>query len=216
MEDTFPILNPAIAAYLDGIQPTSDPILREMEAYGIGCNFPCLGPLCSRMLYMLASMTSARRIFELGSGFGYTMFWMAKALPSDGVVIGTEYEQSNIDLANEYFRRGGLIEKTDLRKGDALDILESESGPFDLIYNDIDKHDYPRVIELAKLRLRTGGLLISDNALWSGKVTDQAITDNETVGVRAYNDTVSADPDFATTIIPIRDGLSVSLKTGSM
>jgi len=212
MPEQDAILNPLIGDYLGAMSGPVDPILEEMARHGEERDFPYLGPLCARILHMLVRTSGARRIFELGSGYGYTMYWMAKALPDDGVVIGTEFDQTNIDVAKEYFRRGGLAAKTDLRKGEALEVFTRETDPFDLVFNDIDKEQYPRVIELAKPRLRRHGLLISDNVLASARVVDQSINDPQTRAIREYNRRLADDPDFVTTIIPIRDGLSVAVK----
>jgi predicted O-methyltransferase YrrM len=206
------ILNPLIGDYLESVAGPVDPLLEEMARHGKERDFPYLGALCARILHMLVRTSNARRVFELGSGYGYTMYWMAKALPHDGLVIGTEFEQSNIDIANEYFKRGGLTVKTDLRRGEALEIFAGEPGPFDLIFNDINKDQYPRVIEMAKPRLRRHGLLVSDNVLASARVVDASANDPQTAAIREYNERLASDPDFITTIIPIRDGLSVALK----
>jgi caffeoyl-CoA O-methyltransferase len=209
------ITDPGIHSYLEKIRPASDDILREMETLATERNFPCLGAQCARILYQLVLMSGAKRIFELGSGFGYTVYWMAKAMPADGLVIGTDSDPANVAAANEFLRRGGLSEKTDMREGDALTLLAADDGPFDLIYCDIDKESYPEALELSKARLRPGGIFAADNLLWSGRVADPAIDDNETEAIRVFTTKLYDDPDFFTSIIPIRDGMSLSIKTGA-
>jgi predicted O-methyltransferase YrrM len=209
------ITHPTMHQYLEDVRPPSDDILQEMEATAIERGFPYLGAQCSRILYQLAKISGAKRIFELGSGFGYTMYWMAKAVPADGMVIGTDSDPENCAAANDFFRRGRIADRTDIRCGDALQLLAPENGPFDLVYCDIDKESYPEAFEMSKPRLRPGGILIADNVLWSGRIADPSVADDETEAIREFTRRIFADPDFFTTIIPIRDGMSISVKTGS-
>ena len=212
MGKSVDITHPLIHAYLERVRPASDPILREMEREAERRGFPCLGAQCSRLLHLLVRASNAKRIFELGSGFGYTMYWMAKALPPGGKIIGTEGDPHNVEQARDYFRRGKLTAKTDIRCGDAMSIFGKERGPFDLIFCDINKHEYPDVIPLAKRKLRRGGLLVADNILRDGRVLDQSVQDEGTRGVRTFTRRLYADPGFFTTIVPIRDGMLISVK----
>ncbi len=215
MADDFKITNPAVHAYLERVRPEPDPVLTEMGQLAESRNFPYLGIQCSRILHVLVQTSSAKRIFELGSGFGYTMYWMAKAMTDGGVVIGTENSKSNVNEANEFFKRGGIEDRTDMRFGDALTILEEESGPFDLMFCDIEKDEYVRALELAKPRLREGGLFVADNLLRGGKVVDPQINDQATECIRAFTQLIYHDPDWFSIIIPMRDGLSVSVRMPS-
>lgn len=208
------ITHPAIHDYLEQNRPLSDPVLREMEGYGRAQNFPSLGAQCGRLLYALVAISGAKRVFELGSGYGYSMYWMAMAMRDGGMVIGTDSNPDNATAAREYFREGGLLGKTDLRTGDAVSIFAAESGPFDLVVCDIDKHQYPEVFELAKRRLRPGGMLVADNVLWSGRILDLAESDRATNGIREFTRLIFSDPGFFSVIIPIRDGISLSIKAG--
>jgi predicted O-methyltransferase YrrM len=208
------ITHPAIHAYLEANRPPSDPTLRAMEEYGLKRSFPFIGPQCGRVLSALTAISGATRIFELGSGFGYSMYWMAKAMTGGGLVIGTDRDPRNAASAWEFFRQGGLLARTDLRTGDATGLFAAETGPFDMVVCDIDKEQYPEVFELAKPRLRRGGILVADNLLRGGKVTDLSLNDPATAGIREFTRRIFADPDFFSLIIPIRDGLSISVKTG--
>ncbi|MFQ5893485.1 MAG: O-methyltransferase [Nitrospinota bacterium] len=160
------------------------------------------------LLTFLVRAIGARTVLELGSGFGYSAFWFAQALPPDGHLVAIEADPENNRLAQTYLSRAGLDGRVTLKTGDAI---EHEPGPFDIIFNDINKDAYPEIPAKALPRLRTGGLLISDNALWGGGVTGPA-SDTWTAGVQAYNRLVASDPTLLTTIVPIRDGVSVSLK----
>lgn len=214
MTDDFHITHPDVHAYLERERPPSDDILREMEQLAEERSFPCLGAQCGRILHQLVRMINAERIFEMGSGFGYTMYWMAKAMRPGGVVIGTDSDPTNVATAKDFFRRGGILERTDMRGGDALQVFATEDGPFDLVFCDIDKESYAEALDLVKPRLRVGGLLLADNLLWSGRVTDPSENDSATEAIRDFTRRLFADPGFFTTIIPIRDGMSISIKTG--
>ncbi|MBI5868378.1 MAG: O-methyltransferase [candidate division Zixibacteria bacterium] len=208
------ITHPAIHDYLELNRPPSDPVLQAMEEYGRAQNFPSLGAQCGRLLYALVAISGAQRVFELGSGYGYSMYWMAKAMSDGGMIIGTDTNPDNAASAREYFRQGGLQDKTDLRTGDAVSLFERESGLFDLVVCDIDKHQYPEVFDLAKRRLRPGGMLVADNILWSGRILEDTETDKATNGIREFTRLIFSDPGFFSVIIPIRDGMSLSIKAG--
>jgi caffeoyl-CoA O-methyltransferase len=205
------ILAPAINAYLHNLLPQSDSVLSEMERIGQEKGFPIIGPLVGRLLCQLAQLTQARRIFELGSGYGYSAVWFSKGMVADGKIISTDGSAANARAARQFFERAGIGSRVDFRVGDALTLLDQESGPFDIILNDIDKHEYPQAFEKAIPRLRKGGLLITDNVLWHGRVAtgDQQPS---TLGVLKFNQLAYGSPDVLTTIIPLRDGVAVSLK----
>jgi len=205
------IIAPDINNYLDHLLPERPRVMQEMEKLAQDRNFPIIGPQVGRILYQYAKLISAKRIFEMGSGFGYSAYWFALALPEDGKVICTEAASNNIDLAEDYLKAAGLLHKVEFKKGDAIKILSQTAGPFDIILNDVDKNDYPRALETALPKLRIGGLLITDNALWHGRVVESA-PDIYTKGVLEYNQLVLAAENLWTTILPVRDGLAVSLK----
>jgi len=205
------IVPPKLNEYLQRLLPERHPKLLEMEQLAAERDFPIIGPLVGRLLYQYTRALGAKRVFEMGSGFGYSAFWFALALPNDGTVICTDASQNNLDLAEDYLKAAGLLKKVELHAGDALKILSQSTGAFDIILNDIDKHDYPRVVELVVPRLRTGGLLITDNTLWKGKVAEDK-PDSTTKAILEYNRRVFSHPDLWTTLLPLRDGLTVSLK----
>jgi predicted O-methyltransferase YrrM len=205
------IVNNAIEQYLRELSPVIDPVLAEMEKLAEPSHFPIVGPLVGRLLYQLTLITGARRVFEMGSGFGYSAYWFAKALPPDGRIFCTEGSRDRAQLAKEFFARGGLERKLHLEVGDALEIIDRTPGEFDIIFNDIDKEFYPAALQKALPRLRKGGLLISDNVLWSGRVVE-GDTAPSTRGVREYNQLVFTSQELFTTIVPVRDGVSISVK----
>src|SRR5438445_2245269 len=139
------IIAPPIDAYLHGITPPRDAVAQEMERLAGERRFPIVGPLVGRLLFLLARSIGARDVFECGSGFGYSAIWFAQALPAEGRVTLTDGSAENCRSAREVLSRAGLLGKTRIEQGDAVPILQATSGPFDIIFCDIDKRDYPRV-----------------------------------------------------------------------
>ncbi len=205
------IVTAPIEGYLTQITPQEDPILTEMEARAGETDFPIVGPLVGRLLHQLVKMTGSQRILELGSGFGYSAYWFAKALEDSGKIILTEFQEENLALAKDWFQRGEISSRATFHQGDALDILEGLDGEFDIIFNDVDKNGYPEVFKKAAPRLRSGGLLISDNVLWKGQVVEDQ-PDENTQAILEYNRLIFESPEFFSSIIPIRDGISLSIK----
>ena len=220
------VLHPSIDEYLLDVIPARDEVLTEMEAYARERRFPIVGPLVGRVLHQLVLLTNPTRIFEMGSGFGYSAYWMAKALRQpEAHIICTDGSQENADRAASYLERGGIANRIDYRVGNALEIINETEGDFDIIYNDIDKDGYPEAFRKAIPRLRSGGLFITDNMLWLGRVvtydTDADVQEldeeeqwvhNTTVGVKELTRLLYSSPDVFTTIIPLRDGVSVAIK----
>jgi predicted O-methyltransferase YrrM len=205
------ILPEPIAGYLHQLLPERDAVFREMEQIGKEKNFPIIGPLVGRLLCQLAGLTQARRIFELGSGYGYSAVWFSKGMMPDGKIVSTDGSQENAKMARRFFERAGISSRVDFKVGDALTLLDKESGPFDIILNDIDKHEYPQAFAMAVPKLRKGGLLITDNVLWHGRVVT-GDRDPSTQGILKYNELAYTSRDVYTTIIPLRDGVAVSVK----
>lgn len=205
------IIHPNIVEYLINVTPERDQVLEDMERYALEHSFPIVGTLVGRMLYLLAQTIQAKRVLELGSGFGYSAYWFAKAMPKDGEVICTEGNIENTQRGEEYMRRGKVEGKVKFLVGDALKLVDGIEGQFDIIFNDIEKHQYPKAFRKVLPRLRKGGLLISDNVLRDGKILDRK-PDAGTAGILTYNRLIYSSKDLFSTIIPLRDGVSVSIK----
>ncbi len=182
-----------------------------MERLGAAQRFPIIGPAVGQLCHLLARSIGARRVFELGSGFGYSTWWFAHAVGEGGQVIHTDGSVGNSTRARDFLSRAGLASRVRFEVGDARTILERTPGPFDVIFNDIDKEGYPDVLPLARLALRVGGLLICDNMLWFGRVLVPA-EDPDTRGILELTRLLREAADFTTTLIPLRDGVSVSLR----
>lgn len=198
--------------YLYSMLPKRDAVLMEMEEYASEHDVPIVGPAVASVLQQLALMINARTIFELGSAIGYSTIWWAQAVGQNGHVIYTDGDSQNAERARGYFARAGVAERITLHTGDALEFLSEQKQEFDIIFNDVDKDDYPRVLRLVAPRLRKGGLFIADNVLWSGRVAEKNLGDSHTRAILEFNRKLYDAKEFYTTILPIRDGLAVALK----
>lgn len=198
--------------YLYSMLPKREAVLAEMEEYAAEHHVPIVGPAVARVLQQLALTIQAKRVFELGSAIGYSTIWWAQAVGEGGRVIYTDGDARNAERARKYFDRAGVSRRITLHTGDALEVLSEQTEPFDVIFNDVDKEDYPRVLRIVSPHLRTGGLFITDNVLWSGRVAEKSPKEASTKAILEFNRKLYESPEFFTTLLPIRDGLAVALK----
>jgi predicted O-methyltransferase YrrM len=198
--------------YLEALTPSRDKVLTDMERYAARREFPIIGPLVGRFLYQLTIASRATRILELGSGFGYSAYWFALATGRKGRITLTDLDPANLSRAQSYFMRGKVDARFSYRPGDALTIAGRLKGPYDIILNDIDKEAYPETIDIAARLLRPGGLFITDNILWSGRVFASGATDPATEGIRRFTRSLHRDGRFLSTIIPLRDGVALAVR----
>jgi len=206
------ITNEAVEAYLYGILPERDEVQAEQEKQAEKRHIPIVGPAVGRMFFQLARMIGARSVFEMGSAIGYSTIWWARALGEGGRVVYTDGNPKNAEEAKGYFKRAGVLDKVDVRVGDALEILsEQKNESYDIIFNDVDKEDYPRVFKMAVPRLRRGGLFVTDNVLWSGRVA-KGNPDKDTKAILEFNKLLYGSKELFTTVLPLRDGVAVALK----
>jgi|HubBroStandDraft_1064217.scaffolds.fasta_scaffold00921_4 caffeoyl-CoA O-methyltransferase len=202
---------PEVEDYLYAMLPPRDEVLTEMEADAANNDVPIVGPAVARVLYQLAVISGAKKIFEMGSAIGYSTIWWARAVGEGGRVIYTDGDAKRAEQAHRYFDRAGVSKRITIRVGDALEFLSEEKEQYDIIFNDVDKTDYPRVFRLALPRVKSGGLFITDNVLWSGKLR-KPNPDAQTKAILEFNKLICGSPDLFTTILPIRDGVSVCVK----
>ena len=201
----------AVEDYLYGMLPPRDEVLAEMEAEAAKNDVPIVGPAVGRILYQYALISGAKRVFEMGSAIGYSTIWWAHAVGAGGRVVYTDGDPKNAEKARRYFDRAGVSGRITVRVGDALELLSEEKEAYDIIFNDVDKTDYPRVFRMALPHLKRGGLFITDNVLWSGKVA-KANPDAETKAIQELNRLMYESKEVFTTILPVRDGVSVCVK----
>jgi caffeoyl-CoA O-methyltransferase len=190
-----------------------DQTLTEMEARADELGFPIIGRAAGRFLELQARAVGARRVVELGSGFGYSAYWFARAVGEGGEVVCSDGDPRNASVAESYLRRAGLWDRIDYRVGDALQVLAGVEGDLDVVYCDIDKDGYPDAWAAAAERIRVGGLFICDNVLWYGRVAGAAPPDEVTPAIVAMTRAVATDQRFVSSIAPIRDGVLVALRT---
>src|SRR4051812_46732379 len=163
------VIDPQLSAYLDGLVPPRPPELREMERYAAEHDFPIVGPACAHVCYQIARMIGARRIFELGSGYGYSTAFFARAVQENGggEVHHVVWDEALSQKARGHLAALGLDGVVRYHVAEAVETLKATAGPFDLIFNDITKKDYPAALPAIDDKLRRGGVLIVDNMLWS-------------------------------------------------
>jgi caffeoyl-CoA O-methyltransferase len=207
------IVDPRVEGYMRGLLGGDHPVAAEMEeAAG---DFPIVGRLVGVTLEVLARAVGARRVLEMGSGFGYSAYWFARAVEDGGEVHMTDGDPEKQRRAGEYLERAGLGDRVHSHVGDALEIIDQLDGDFDVIFCDIDKPGYPEAWRKARGRIRPGGLYLCDNVLWSGRVAEGVEDDGPdgyTAPVIEHNRLIAADKNYRSTIIPTRDGVMVALR----
>jgi predicted O-methyltransferase YrrM len=206
------IVDPRVEDYLVSLQERYDePVLVEMEAEGRARGFPIIGRLCGVNLELFARSIGARRVFELGSGFGYSAYWFSRAVGPDGEIHCTDGDPANETKALGYLGRAGLAGPIRWHAGDALTSFGQVDGDFDVVFCDIDKPGYPDAWRAARERIRVGGLYLCDNTIASGRGTvldDGDIPD----AVREHNAMIAADDRYVSSIVPTRQGVLVALR----
>jgi caffeoyl-CoA O-methyltransferase len=208
------LMSDQVVSYLKNLVPERHPEMMIMEEYARKENFPIIGPVCGYLCYQLTRMIKARKVFELGSGYGYSTAWFARAVQENGggIVHHAVWDESLSGMARVHLKNLGFDKIIEYHVGEAVAELEDINDKFDLIFNDINKEGYPASLPVIKDKLRSGGILITDNILWHGQVFDEGDHEKSTEGVRDFTQKITSDGDWIVTLIPIRDGLIVALK----
>ena len=212
------LTDPQVEDYIRGLLARHDePVLLEMEAEAKQRGFPAVGRMVGVVLEILAQSIGARRVFELGSGFGYSGYWFARAIGPEGELHLTDGDTENERSAIEYLGRAGLGKTVSFHTGDALESFAAVDGDFDIVFCDINKDQYPAAWAAARDRIRPGGMYICDNTIRWGDATvldeRSGDTGERIAAVRAHNEAVASDEEFLTTILPIREGVLVARRT---
>lgn len=207
-----PPLDPAISRYLDHLVPPRTGELADMEAIAARTNFPIVGPAAGYFCYLMTRLTNARSVFELGSGFGYSTAWFARGVKENGggIVHHVVWDEGLSSRARKHLAALGVGDQVEFHVSEAVEALRVAEGPFDIVFNDIDKEGYPASLPVIAQKLRPGGLLITDNLLWHGRILDDTDQSPATRGVREFTRLVTTSPDWTASIVPIRDGLLVA------
>ena len=208
------LLPDAVTEHIESLVPARPAELAEMEAHAAATDFPIIGPAAGQFCYLMARMSGARRVFELGSGFGYSTAWFARAVEENGggEVHHVVWDEALSARARRWLAMLGYQATVRYHVGEAVAALRESEGGYDLVFSDIDKQDYPASLPVIMDKLRSGGLMIVDNVLWSGRIFDREDASSATEGVRALTREVTADPRWSATVVPIRDGLLVARK----
>jgi len=202
-----------VEQYLYDLLPARRAVLAEMEEFAAQHDVPIVGPAVGRLLAILVEIAGARRIFEMGSAIGYSTIWFAEAAGPGAEVFYTDGDPQKAERARGYFRRAGVERRIKTLSGDSLQLLKKAKGRFDLIFCDVDKHQYPQAFSIALPRLRKGGLLVADNTLWSGRAARPAAPDDAaTRGIQEFNRLVYSSRQLFPVLIPLRDGVTVARK----
>ncbi len=205
------ILQKPVEQYLDALLPKRDAVLREMEAYAKKRDIPIIGPACGRLLYLVAQLSGAKRIYEMGSAIGYSTIWLARAAGADAEIYYTDGNPKNARRARENFRRAGVESRIRLLVGDAVELMDGVPGEFDLVFIDVNKEQYPAALQKALPRIRSGGLLVTDNVLWYGRSARRA-KDARTRAIQQFNRAIYESSELFPVIVPLRDGVAVCRK----
>jgi caffeoyl-CoA O-methyltransferase len=203
------ITDPKINDYLMGLAEEKDEHVLEMERIAREKDFPIVERLVGRLLFILTKLKEPKLIVELGSGFGYSAYWFAKALGRGRIVL-TDHSEENMEYAKNLFRKTGLAGKAEFRTGNAVEIAR-EYKDIDILFIDIDKHEYPGAVRALIPNLSRNALIIADNTLWYGRVTGK-MSDKETLGIKRFNKYLFEHPDFMTVLVPLRDGVLIAWK----
>ena len=211
------IVHPAIEDYLKQLAAVDDePVLKEMEELAERKGFPIIGRLCGQALEVMARTVNAQRIFEMGSGFGYSAYWFSRAAGPGAEIHLSDGDPENEKKAMDFLGRAGLDGPIRYHVGDAFEAFDATEGEFDVVYCDIDKHQYLEAWEKARGRVRVGGLYMCDNMLWSGRVTGASdepdVRPGWTEAIDATNRAIAADPAWRSFILPTRDGVVVAIR----
>ena len=220
------VVSDEIARFVRAAGPDPDETLREMDEYAEREGFPHVGPEVGGFLRFVARVSGAERIFEFGSGYGYSAYWFADALPDDGEIVLTEVDEDELELAREYMAEGGYDDIARYELGDALETIERYDGPFDAVLIDHQKHRYPEAFEAVREKVPVGGVVVADNAITAGSIEFEkllAVVEGEetvetsdanehTRGIVDYLERVRDDPAFETIVLPLGEGIAVSYR----
>ena len=209
-----PLLPEKLEHYLESLVPPRAAELAEMEQEGRRTNFPIIGPSCGHFCYLTARLIAARQVFEMGSGYGYSTAWFARAVVENGGgrVVHVVWDQALSQKAVGHLSALGYADVMAYRVDEAIHALRQEPGPFDLIFLDIDKEAYPEALEVIQSKLRPGGILLADNLFRRGMVLDSHDRTPATEGIRALTKQVMAEESWIGSIVPIRDGLLLAMR----
>lgn len=221
---------PTLRSFLARTAPEPTDVQREMADYGRESGFPIIGPVAGGTCFLLSRLVDARTVFEFGSGFGYSASWFGRALPPDGRIVLTDHDPANLERAEDFLERSPLTAQVAFRTGDAVATVADEPGPFDVVLLDHEKHRYVEGFEAVRDKVAPGGLVVADNIL-AGAVSFESVrsrlmgpdpdsdvgnddgpVDTAADGIAAYLARLESDPAFESIVLPVDEGLAVSVR----
>lgn len=232
------VLTDEVARFVRAAGPTPDDTLREMDEYAAESGFPHVGPEVGGTLALLSRLLGASSVFEFGSGYGYSAYWFARALPADGRIVLTEIDEDELEMAREYMQAGGFGDIAEYELGDALEIVDRYEGPFDIVLLDHQKRRYPEAFEAVRSKVPVGGAIVADNVMTAGSIQFETVLEileaqdrnpqgrqtgldadipaeatDATRGIVTYLTMVRNDEAFETIVLPLGEGIAVSYRT---
>jgi caffeoyl-CoA O-methyltransferase len=205
------ILEKSVEKYIDSLLPKRDAVLVEMEKYAAKHDIPIIGPACGRLLHLATELSGAKRVFEMGSAIGYSTIWLARAAGAEAEIYYTDGNPENAKRAREHFHRAGVESRIQMLVGDAVELIDTVPGEFDMVFIDVNKDQYPAALKKALPRIRSGGVLLTDNVLWYGRSARKA-KDARTRAIQQFNRMIYSLPELFPVIVPLRDGVAVCRK----
>lgn len=199
------------AEYLDQLLTQSDPLLAEMEAYAAEHRVPIADREVARFLEITARASGARKVLEIGMAIGYSVVHLAHGVGAQGTVVTIEPNEEMIQAASGFLKRAGVLDRVEIERGKALEVMPTLEETFDLLFIDAVKEEYSQYLDLGLPRLRTGGVVIVDNLLWGGRVaSDDA--ESSTVALREFNRYFLNHPQLLAEVLSVGDGLGYAVK----
>jgi len=212
-----------IEQYATVVGPEPDDVIEEMDEYAEREGFPTVGPAVGGWLEVLARMVDAESVFEFGSGYGYSAYWFARGLATDGEVVLTEIDEDELDLAREYLSRGEFDATFQYEHGDAIEIIDDYDGPFDVVLIDNEKTRYREAFEAVREKVAPGGIVVADNAIDGGGIDAVAVRElltgerdagsDTSEGIASFVRAIHGDPRFSASLLPVGEGVVVALRT---
>src|SRR3954470_3583850 len=211
------IVPDAVEQYLAGLNRSATPVLQDIAAAGAARRLPLVDAEVGALLRVLALSVGATQMLEIGTAVGYSGIWLAGALPAGGMLLTMELDPERAREARGNFERAGLADRVSVIVGDAERMIAKVAGPFDLVFQDGAKHLYTPLLDRLVALLRPGGLLVTDNVLWDGEVVPGFVQPPkrdaaDTQAIAEYNRRIAAHPQLMTATVPLRDGVSISVK----
>ena len=219
----MPTVPALIEQYATVVGPEPDDVITEMDAYAEREGFPTVGPAVGGWLEVLARMVDAESVFEFGSGYGYSAYWFARGLATDGEIVLTEIDEDELDLAREYLSRGEFDATFQYEHGDAIEIVDDYDGPFDVVLIDNEKTRYREAFEAVREKVAPGGIVVADNAIAGGGIDAEAVRDlltgerdagsDTSEGIASFVRAIHGDPRFSASLLPVGEGVVVAMRT---